>query len=182
MSRVLVYDLELAEDPDELGWAAALRGECGMSIGVIYDTSTQRPYLYRGPEVHGMADHLEYGDLVVGFNSIAFDLPVIESLTGRNLNLVSHLDLLKSITKASGTRKGYSLSALGERCLNRPKDSDGKAAIKMFKQGHWVDLISYCMSDVYLTRDLYNYILTHKYVISPDGAQIPLEIEAHDLI
>jgi DEAD/DEAH box helicase domain-containing protein len=184
MSRLLVFDLELCHDPEktEGGWAAARRGDCGMSLGIVYDSTTERPYVYWEHEVEKLAEHLELGDVLITFNGEQFDIPIVEGLLGRQIKLSRHIDLLREIRTATKTMKGYSLGDLGERCLQRTKEGNGKDALRHYDEGNWPTLMAYCCRDVMLTRDLFNYVLLHGYVLSPEGEQIQIELNAHEIL
>lgn len=184
MSKVLVFDLEICLDPETNGgWGAARRGDCGFSLGCIYDSTTQRPYIYWEHEIDRCLEHLNMADRLITFNGQDFDLPIVEALTGRQVEVPIHNDLLKIVMKASKTRSGYSLNALGERCLKRSKVApSGKSAIGWYQTGDWSNLVGYCIGDVLLTRDLASYMALHGHVITPGGETLTVELDMPELL
>lgn len=172
--RVLVFDLETrrhAEDLDptdvDLGWDRLRRGEGGVSALAVYDSDDAWVHLYDDFTIQAAAKHLEAGDLVVGYSSAAFDVPVVEGLIGRRLALRSHVDLYAEIAAAGarrglvGTKGDCTLERIARRNLGRGKINHGSHAKELASRGRWAQLFSYCADDVRLTRDLFRYACEH---------------------
>ncbi len=189
--RVAFFDLEtrkhareLRPDDEQAGWDALRRGEGGVSALVIYDTSDGWPYMYDDHMAHEAATHLEAADVVVGFYSDAFDIPVLEGLVGRGLRLREHIDIYRLIARANAERgivgqKGdFKLDAIAKRTLGRGKIEHGADAPVLARAGKWARLFRYCADDVRLTRDLFQYICDHDGVNNPGGRFLPLDIPA----
>ena len=107
MSRILYFDLEtrlLAADLNphdrEAGWAALRAGEGGISALAIFDSMLNWAYLYDDHSINAAVAHLEQADVVVGFASKTFDVPVIEGILGRKLTLNYHYDILDEASRA----------------------------------------------------------------------------------
>lgn len=183
----LVFDLEtrkLSQDfpgtKDEQ-WAAIKRGEGGISALAIYDSRTKRTYLYDDHTIAEAASHLECAEAIVGYNSKEFDLPIIEGLAGRKLRIQRHYDLLVMIWDALRQRghvrfKGNKLDEVGLRTLGRGKIEKSSNAPKLATDGKWASLFSYCMDDVDLTRELFEYIRSEGGIIGFDGKFLPLDV------
>ena len=174
--RVVIVDIELEQSPDDVegGWGAARSGGCGMACAAIYDSEGSRPYLYDRAGIHKLCEHLESADCVLTWNGKSFDIPIIEAIAGRQLELKEHLDLLVAI--AGGRMKGWGLGVTAERTLKKSKDGDGAFAPTLFKEGRMAELHSYCLGDVILLRDLYNFVLTDGALIGPDGKLVNVEL------
>src|SRR5262245_41926483 len=85
--HVITWDLEIAIPVEEVpgGWEAVRRGAAGISCVCLFDTDTGRSHTYDSQGLVECMDHLNSADVLVGFNTIGFDTPVIESITGYTL-------------------------------------------------------------------------------------------------
>ncbi len=98
---------------------------------------------------------IEQADLLIGFNIIGFDLPVLSHYFSGDTNQLPVLDLLARIKDSAGHR--ISLDAVAKETLGTGKTGDGLDAIKYYKTQNWAALEKYCLQDVVVTRDLYDF-------------------------
>lgn len=98
---------------------------------------------------------IEQADLLIGFNIIGFDLPVLSHYFSGDTNQLPVLDLLARIKDSAGHR--ISLDAVAKETLGIGKTGDGLDAIKYYKTQNWEALEKYCLQDVAVTRDLYDF-------------------------
>jgi DEAD/DEAH box helicase domain-containing protein len=96
----------------------------------------------------------ESADVIVGFNSIGFDMEVLRALYPGNVDDLPQLDLMLKFKEATGHR--ISLDSLAKETLGKQKIGHGLDAIKYYKQGRLQELATYCLMDVEITRDLYD--------------------------
>lgn len=96
----------------------------------------------------------ETADVIVGFNSIGFDMEVLRPLYPGNVDDLPHLDLMMRFKESTGHR--ISLDSIAKETLGKQKTGHGLDAIKYYKQGRLKELASYCLMDVEITRDLYD--------------------------
>lgn len=175
--RAIVWDLEIQESPESAGdWEKARRGELGVSCVVLYDSATKKFYIYDENELDACLVHLNEADILIGYNTINFDVPCFEGYTHGIIDSV-HVDLLQDIWDSLGKHpKGYKLGQVCQRTLNADKYiENGETAVHLYKSGKLAKLYTYCMHDVALTRDLFNFIETNGYVVGTDGKPIQLE-------
>jgi hypothetical protein len=186
--RIVYFDLETRKHaadlrPDDLdaGWEALRRGEGGVSALALFDSDDQWLHFYDDFTIQAAARHLESADVVVGYSSERFDVPVVEGLVGRKLALRHHVDIYAELARALahqgfvGTKGDCTLDRIAKRTLGRGKIDKGSHAKELALKGRWSELFNYCASDVQLTRDLMYYILEHGGVIGPRGF-ISLEV------
>jgi len=105
---------------------------------------------------------LETADVIIGFNLIGFDLPTFTPYYHGNINNLPALDLLDRVKLSIGRR--ISLDSLAKETLNTQKTGHGLDAIRYFQKQEFDKLARYCMKDVEITRDLYDFGITHGYV------------------
>lgn len=96
----------------------------------------------------------ERADLIIGFNSLGFDMEVLRPLYPGNVDNLPHMDLMLKFKEATGHR--ISLDSLAKETLGKQKIGHGLDAIKYYKQGRLKELATYCLMDVEITRDLYD--------------------------
>lgn len=98
---------------------------------------------------------LESADVIVGFNCDTFDMQTLVPYYSGKIEKIPTLDLLSRIKKSAGHRIG--LDAVAKETLGVGKIGDGLDAIKYFKAEQWDELSKYCLQDVTVTRDVYDY-------------------------
>lgn len=175
--KILTFDLEIERPCDGTpeGWAAARKGELGVSVVAVWDSEFGRPFLYGPQDLQRCVNHLNSADKLVGFNSSEFDAPILESLSGVELE-ADHYDILAHVWSALGTRKkGWKLNDIAQRTIGVGKDGRGAAAPILYAQGRYMELASYCIGDVWLTRELYNHIVDVGHILGPQGEELHLE-------
>jgi len=102
---------------------------------------------------------LEQADRIIGFNIIDFDYPVLSAHYHGDISSFPTLDILAEVKKTVGHR--VSLDALAKETLGTEKSGTGLDALLYYEQGRFEELASYCLSDVRITRDLYDFGRTH---------------------
>jgi len=136
--------------------------------------------VYTSESLEAAACHLEAADVVLSFNGIEFDVPVLEGCINRKIILKTHLDLLRLIWSAiSGRKKGNTLDETAKRTIGRGKIGTGASAPRLADQGRWEELFTYCAGDVFLTRDLFRFVQEHGGVIGSDGKLLYLHPPLH---
>lgn len=105
---------------------------------------------------------LESADLIIGFNSTGFDLPALKPFYPGDISKLPQLDLLEVIKHEAGHR--ISLDAIAKETLGTQKIGHGLDAIAYYQNGEWEKLAKYCMKDVEITRDIYDFGRTHGYI------------------
>lgn len=171
--RVITFDIEIQRDPQG-DWEAARRGASGCSCVALYDTASGRLHVYDEHDLAECVAHLNDADVLVGFNTMEFDTPILESLVQLDI-LPEQYDVLHEIWKAMPERTaGYKLQQICERHNLGGKNNDGAKATELYANGRFGKLFDYCMNDVHLTRKLVQYIEIHGGISTPDGGFLEL--------
>ncbi len=105
---------------------------------------------------------LEKADLVIGFNVDNFDMQTFVPYYSADITKIPTLDLLLKIKESAGHR--ISLDAVAQETLGIGKSGDGLDAIKYYNTKQWDKLEKYCLQDVTVTRDVYDYGLQKGHV------------------
>ena len=98
---------------------------------------------------------IEHADVVVGFNISNFDVETFRPYYSGNLDKWPVLDLLDRFKVATGHR--ISLDSIAQQTLGIPKTGSGLDALKYYAKKEFDKLSSYCLKDVEITRDVYDY-------------------------
>lgn len=162
----------------------------GMGIAVIgcYDYMEQAFRVFcedNLEEFQGLVHHhLDSDEVIVGFNSLKFDNPLVRA-HGIDLPDDGSYDLLVEIWKGAGlgpkfnkeTHMGYGLGDCVKRnFLGLDKMGNGALAPVLWQQGKVGTVIDYCLSDVWLTKMLLDRVLYMEGIYSPiDGSKIPVK-------
>ncbi len=97
----------------------------------------------------------EAADIIVGYNSEHFDIPILGKYYAGDLTKIKSVDLLKEVKNVLGRR--LKLDNLAEATLGQGKTADGLKAVEWWKQGLKEKVRDYCLMDVKITADLYEY-------------------------
>lgn len=130
-----------------------------VSVACLYDSKTDKYLSFEEKEMLKFEEYLKKADLVIGFNVIGFDLEVLAPYLITPIKNFPVLDLLDEFEKARGHR--ISLQSVAQATLGESKSGSGLDAIKYFNEGRMDELKKYCIDDVRITKDLYEYGLKH---------------------
>ncbi len=100
-------------------------------------------------------DLMQQVDVIIGFNIIDFDFPTFTPYYKGNLDELPALDLLTRFKDATGHR--VKLDIIAQQTLGVGKIGDGLDAIKYYETGQLDKLKEYCLKDVEVTRDVYDF-------------------------
>jgi predicted PolB exonuclease-like 3'-5' exonuclease len=181
MSQPIVLDLETQKTFREVG--GYLPEKLKISVVGIYDYATNKYLAFEENELVKLFPYLENASTIIGFNTVDFDLPVLKPYYLGQITKFPTLDLLQHVEKSLGFR--IALDDLAKETLNAHKTGHGLLAIEYYREGKMQELKDYCLSDVRLTKDLYEYGKANKKVffkthtgrreISVDWGEIPKE-------
>lgn len=161
MDKRLVLDLETKRTFDDVGGRNAL-DKLGISVVGIYDYSTDQYRCYREHEFGELQNLLIDASLIVGFNHIGFDMPVLQPYLSVDVNQLPCFDIMASLQEILGHRVG--LDSIATATLGMGKIASGLDAIKYYNEGRWDELEEYCLKDVEVTKDVFDYGLKNKNI------------------
>ena len=153
--RAITFDIESISDSVVRGHIDVNEQE--LTVVAIHDSETGEYSSYFKEELHKLWPILEHADMLIGFNSDSFDIPLLNRYYPGDLSHIRSLDLLSEVQKVLGRR--IRLQSLAEATLGRGKTGEGLKAGEWWKEGKRDEVAKYCIEDVRLTRDLYDYAL-----------------------
>lgn len=160
--RIVFFDLETQRSAEEVGgWGN--KHLMKVAVAVIYDSLEKKFISYMEEETNQLVEKLKSADLVVGFNLLNFDYAVLQPYTSDSLKTLKTFDILDDIKKRLGFR--LSLNHLANKTLKVKKSADGLQSLQWFKEGK-IDLITeYCIKDVEITRDIFQFGIENEYLL-----------------
>lgn len=166
--RIIVFDIETKNIFQEVGSndPAAL----DLSVVGVYDSENNSYRAYLEEELPQLWPILERADVLVGYNSDYFDIPLLNKYYPGDLATIKSIDLLAEIKKSLGRR--LKLDQIAEGTLGLNKSGHGLQALTWWKNGEIEKVKKYCLDDVKLTKELYEYALAHQKLCYKDGARV----------
>lgn len=187
----IVVDVEIIEDPKELGWDATDR--LGVAVACVWEYATRRMRIYGPEDLEDLRERILRAERITGFNNLNFDFPVIFGHS-KGMWMFQSVreqlepktnDILRRIWQSNGldpdnfrpkTHGGYSLDRVAQATLGVGKIGHGADAPQWYGQGLIQKVVNYCADDVALTRDLADFVDLYGYVITPGPQQYRLDI------
>lgn len=102
---------------------------------------------------------LEKADVLVGYNIDGFDIPALAPYYTGDIEMFSTLDLMDRIKISFGHR--IKLDSVAKETLGMGKIGDGLDAIEYYRTHQLEKLEKYCLQDVKVTRDIYDFGFKH---------------------
>lgn len=166
--RRIVFDIETRNIFQDVGSndPAAL----DVSVVGIYDSEADKYQAFVEEELPKLWPLLEKADSLIGFNSEHFDIPILDKYYPGDLWKIKSLDLLKEIQKVVGRR--MKLDQLAEGTLGTHKTGHGLDAISWWKKGEIEKIKEYCLSDVKITKELYDYAMQNGKLFYKEGPNL----------
>lgn len=153
--RVVTFDIETANAFPTLARGDLSRME--ISIVGIHDSETNEYSSYTKEEFPQLWPIIERADMLIGFNSDTFDIPILNRYYPGDLTQIRSLDLLTEVYNVLGRR--VRLQSLAEATLKRGKGGNGLEAVEWWQEGKIDKVREYCIEDVRITRDIYDYAI-----------------------
>ena len=147
-----------------------------LSLVGIYDSSDDSYDSYLEGDLGRLWPRIEAADAIVGYNSDHFDIPILNKYYHGDLHAVKSIDLMASIVDSLERR--VRLDAVAEATLGKKKSGNGLDAITWWKQGEIDKIRRYCLDDVKITKELYDYALAHQALkCAVDGRVVDIPID-----
>jgi DEAD/DEAH box helicase domain-containing protein len=150
-----------------------------LSLIGIHDSATDEYSSYVKEELPRLWPLLESADVLVGYNSDHFDIPILNKYYAGDLAKIKSIDLLSAIKDSLGRR--LKLDSVAQATLGRGKIGHGLDAVKWWAEGEIEKVRKYCLDDVKLTKEVYEFALKNGFLWYSDFGEkrkIPLDTSA----
>jgi DEAD/DEAH box helicase domain-containing protein len=163
--RYVVFDLETQNTFDDVGSndPAAL----SISVGSAYDSHTDRYTTVTVDDIGALWPIFEQADVLVGYNSNHFDIPLLNKYYPGDLTTIKSIDLLEAIRLSLGRR--LRLDLVAQATVGAKKSGHGLQAIRWWREGKVADIKKYCEQDVRITKKIFDYARANGKVFYRDG-------------
>lgn len=154
--RTVVFDIETAN------WmTGGFTDVTLLDIAVVgvHDSETDSYRCYGQSELPELWPILERTDLLVGYNSDHFDVPLLNKYYSGNLTKIKSVDLMKEVYDVLGRR--LRLDAIADGTLGVKKIGSGAQSLKWWRDGEVEKVRAYCLKDVEITKRIFDYALEH---------------------
>ncbi len=141
-----------------------------ISVVCIYDYETDSYKSFVQEEFGKLWPILEKADMLITFNGDHFDIPLLNKYYPGDLTKIKSLDLLKEVKKVLGFR--IKLDSIAGATLGTGKSGNGLEAVTWWKNGEIDKIIKYCIDDVKVTKDIYDYALKNGTLKYRDGTAV----------
>lgn len=168
MPRKVVFDIESQNTFTEVG--SNDPADLDISVVTVYDSNTDT---YTTVDIHDLSPIwpiIDQADMIIGFNSNHFDIPLLDKYYPGDLFQKKSLDILHEIRISYGRR--MKLDQIAEGTLGIKKSGHGLQAITWWKNGELDKIKKYCEDDVRITKEIYDYALANNHLKFKEGGQI----------
>lgn len=148
----VVLDIETQYSFQEVGGDVK---KLKVSVVGLYEYLDDTYQAFEENQLPELFTKLEHASFIIGFNINRFDLPVLSPYYLGDIRQFHTLDLLEIVENEIGFR--IALDVLAQATLGTHKSGHGFLAIEYFRKGELEKLKSYCLSDVKITKELYEY-------------------------
>ena len=158
-SNIIVLDLETKRTFEDVGGRDNL-GALGVSVVGVFSYRHNDYQVFWETDFPKLLSILAEKPLIVGFNQRRFDLPVLQPyFKDFDLQKLSILDILEELTKTLGHR--VSLDSVAQATLGTRKSGHGLDAIRYWNRQELDKLKKYCLDDVRITKEIYEFGAKH---------------------
>ncbi len=156
--RIVTFDIETANWLGDEGVSGTTDLEIAL-VGV-HDSESDSYSSYLVADLPKLWHILERTDVLVGYNSDHFDVPLLNKYYPGDLSKIKSLDLMKEVQAVLGRR--LKLDTLAEATLGESKIADGIQSLRWWRAGEVEKVRAYCLKDVEITKKLLDTALAGK--------------------
>jgi len=173
--NIVYFDLETQRSFGDVG-GFQHKDKMGISVAVTYSTARGTYEIYAENEMDKLGEELIRADLVVGWNHMQFDYPVLQPYVFHTLvEQTINLDMMLDLENRIGFR--LKLDAVASASLGTGKSADGLDALRWWqehkKSGDFAPLrkiAEYCAYDVKVTKCVHEFALANGFLKYADKA------------
>ena len=165
---IIVIDAEIKEEIGKNGIGWKDYDKMGVSVACAFSFKTLEYSVYMDDNLDELAEKIQQSDLVVGFNHVPFDIPLLEAQLRCELRKDNSWDILEHSRRAIGWRPGPGGGKMPHGCKldnhlagtfgkDFMKTGHGSEAPLMWQRREIGRLITYCLDDVKREARLFKY-------------------------
>ncbi|OGG49619.1 hypothetical protein A2763_02955 [Candidatus Kaiserbacteria bacterium RIFCSPHIGHO2_01_FULL_54_36] len=155
--RTVVFDIETANWMSDTG--SGDPADLTIALVCMHDSETDTYTSYLESELPLMWNILERTDILVGYNSDHFDVPLLNKYYPGDLKKIKSLDLMHEVYAILGRR--LKLDSIAEGTLGEKKIASGAQSLQWWRAGEIEKVREYCLKDVEITKKIFDHALKH---------------------
>jgi len=167
--RKIVFDIETRNIFQDVGSRDPV--DLDISVVGIYDYETDKYHSFIQEEFGKMWELIKKADLLITFNGDYFDIPLLNKYYQKaglgDLKTIRSLDVFREVKNSSG--RWLKLDKIAEGTFGINKTGDGFDAVVWWRKGEVDKIREYCLADVKITKEVYEFALKHKKLIFKEG-------------
>src|SRR3989344_7942627 len=167
--RKIVFDIETRNIFQDVGSRDPV--DLDISVVGIYDYETDKYHSFIQEEFGKMWELIKKADLLITFNGDYFDIPLLNKYYQKaglgDLKTIRSLDVFREVKNSSG--RWLKLDKIAEGTFGINKTGDGFDAVVWWRKGEADKIREYCLADVKITKEVYEFALKHKKLIFKEG-------------
>jgi len=141
-----------------------------ISVVCIHDSMDDAYKSFTEANLKDLWPILENSDMLITWNGDHFDIPLLNKYYPGDLTKIKSLDLMKEVVNVLGRR--LKLDTVAQATLGKAKSGNGLEAIEWWLSGEIDKIIKYCIDDVRLTKEIYEYALANSSLKYKDNGII----------
>lgn len=154
----LIFDIETADVFDAVKKKPE---DLELAVIAVYSYHDNTYGAYTKETLPELWDVMRNIDTLVGFNSNHFDIPLLNKYAPMDIKKeYGSIDLLESVRKSIGRR--IKLDWIANGTLGTQKSGDGLQSVEWWKRGEVEKVKKYCIDDVKITKEVFEYALNKK--------------------
>lgn len=165
--RYVVFDLETQNTFQDVG--SNNPADLDISVGCVYDSLTDAYTVVAIDELNALWPIIEQAEVLVGYNSNHFDIPLLNKYYPGDLTHIKSIDLLEDIRSSLGRR--IRLDDVAQATIGAKKSGHGLQAIKWWREGDITSIKKYCKQDVKITKEVFEYARDNGHVCFKDAGK-----------
>lgn len=154
--------LDIETQNDWTGGEAFSIKDMKISYTGVIDAETGRSFDFWESDMEKLGEMLKESDKIIHYNGFTFDMPVIANYLGDWVMDLPQIDLMVAMNKKIGFRP--KLDDLANATLGYGKNGSGADAVKYWVGGDLESLKKYCLQDVRVTMEVYEFGVKNGYV------------------
>jgi DEAD/DEAH box helicase domain-containing protein len=167
--RKIVFDIETKNIFQDVGSNDPV--DLDISLVGLYDYETNKYETFMEEEFEKMWPYFKKAEQLITFNGEHFDIPLLNKYYKKaglgDLTQVNSLDLLKEVRNSYGRRMKLDQIAQGTFGIN--KSGNGLEAVAWWRSGEIDKIRKYCIDDVKITKDVYEFAMKNKKIMFKEG-------------
>ncbi|MES2314999.1 MAG: ribonuclease H-like domain-containing protein [Patescibacteria group bacterium] len=156
--RIITFDIETKNLFQDVGSNDPV--DLDISVVCTHDSLDDSYKSYLEGDLSKLWPIIEQADALVTWNGDHFDIPLLNKYYPGDLTKIKSLDLMREVQLKLGRR--LKLDTVAEATLGIKKSGHGLEAVEWWKTGEIEKIIKYCIDDVKITRQIYDYAVQYK--------------------